>query len=356
MTAGRDTRREAFGTLSDGRTVERLRIGSLDGIEAEILTYGGILQALRVPDAEGRLADVTLGHDTLDGYEATRGFFGATIGRYANRIAAGRFTLDGREVRIAPNDGPNALHGGADGFDRQVWDVEEAGADHVRLARVSPDGESGFPGTLSVALTYRIVDAQTLEIAFEASTDRATVVNLTNHTFFNLGGAERCESVLPHELTVAAERYLPIDATSIPEGSPAPVAGTPFDFRQARPIGERVRDGSHEQIRRGRGYDHNFCLADAVSAEPRLAARVRDPLSGRAMELWTDQPGLQIYSGNFLDGTVAGKNGRSYRMGDALCLEPQLWPDTPNRPDFPSARLDAGETYRHRTLYKFSTT
>lgn len=349
-----DPRRETFGTLRNGEEVERIRIGSLDGIEAEVLTYGGILQALRVPDRAGRLADIVLGHDDLAGYEATRGFYGATIGRYANRIAGGSFTLDGREVRIEPNDGPNALHGGVDGFDRQVWRVAEAGADFVRLAHRSADGESGFPGALDVELTYRVVDARTLEILFEASTDAPTVVNLTNHSFFNLGGAERCETALGHMLQVAAERFLPIDGTSIPEGGPAPVAGTPFDFREARAIGERVRDASHEQILRGRGYDHNWCLSDAASAEPRFAARLSDPETGRAMELWTDQPGLQVYSGNFLDGTVAGKGAKSYRMGDAVCLEPQLWPDTPNRPDFPSARLDPGATYRHRILYRFS--
>ncbi|ALN72906.1 aldose epimerase family protein [Aureimonas sp. AU20] len=348
--------RAPFGVLASGETVEivTLRAG---GLEARVLTFGATLQALHVPDRGGTMGDIVIGHDDLAGYVEHRSFFGATIGRYANRIAKGRFDLDGHTVEIAPNDGANALHGGADGFDQRVWRIEALGNEadpFVTFARQSADGEAGFPGTLDTRVTYRL-RAGELELDFEAVSDRPTVVNLTNHAYFNLGGAIEQASVLSHRLRIAAETYLPIDGGSIPEGGPAPVEGTPFDFRAPAEIGARVRDASHPQILRGRGYDHNFCLDGGKMDAPRFAARVEDEASGRAMELWTDQPGVQFYSGNFLNGTVAGKNGRAYRMGDAFCLEPQLYPDTPNRPDFPTARLDAGATYRHRSIFKFST-
>ncbi|MBB3998077.1 aldose epimerase family protein [Aureimonas pseudogalii] len=346
--------RQAFGRLTDGREVEIVSLRSASGFEARVISYGAVLQALHVADRDGQVADVVLGHDDLAGYLASRDFFGATIGRYANRIAGGRFDLDGQTVEIEPNDGPNALHGGADGFDRQLWTIAETGTDFVRLERTSADGEGGFPGELSVSVTYRLAGEAALEIAFEARTTRPTVVNLTNHSFFNLGGVADVRDVLSHRITLVAETYLPIDAVSIPEGRPAPVAGTPFDFRSARPIGERIREG-YEQIRRGRGYDHNWCVDGTSGGEPRLAARVEDPASGRVLELLTDQPGVQFYSGNFLDGTVSGKGGQSYRMGDAFCLEPQGYPDTPNRPDFPTARLDPGGVYRHHSIFRFST-
>ena len=353
MTAG--VSRAPFGTLPSGEAVEIVTLRS-EGIEARVLTFGATLQALLVPDRAGALADILLGHDDLAGYVEHRGFFGATIGRYANRIAKGRFELDGTSHHVEPNDGANALHGGAEGFDQKVWHIAATGgaADpFVTLTRTSPDGEGGFPGTLDVSVTYRL-RAGELEIAFDAGSDRATIVNLTNHAFFNLGGAVEPTDILSHRIRILAESYLPIDAGSIPEGGPTPVAGTPFDLREPQAIGARLRE-THPQILRGRGYDHNYCLDGGVADAPRLAARVEDAQTGRAMELWTDQPGLQFYSGNFLNGTVAGKNGRAYRMGDAFCLEPQLYPDTPNRPDFPSARLDAGAIYRHRSLYKFST-
>lgn len=344
-----------FGLLASGEQVEIVTLRS-EGIEARVLSFGATLQALLVPDRAGALADILLGHDDLAGYVEHRSFFGATIGRYANRIAGGRFELGGQSYLVEPNDGANALHGGAEGFDQRLWRIEATGDESdpfVTLARTSPDGECGFPGALDVSVTYRL-RAGELEIAFEAVSDRETIVNLTNHAFFNLGGAAESESILSHRLQIAAETFLAIDAGSIPEGGPVPVADTTFDFRTLQPIGARIRE-AHPQIVRGRGFDHNYCLDGGVADAPRLAARVEDDQSGRAMELWTDQPGLQFYSGNFLDGTVAGKSGRAYRMGDAFCLEPQLYPDTPNRPDFPSARLDAGATYRHRSLYKFST-
>ncbi|WP_182084728.1 aldose epimerase family protein [Aureimonas sp. ME7] len=355
MGIGEGATVRAWGTLRDGRAVDLVELSS-GTIRARISTFGAVLQGLLVPDRDGRLDDIVFGHDDLGPYENERNFFGATIGRYANRIAGGTFELDGRKVSIEPNDGPNALHGGSVGFDRHLWQIEEMGQGaepFVRLARVSPDGEEGFPGTLHCTVTYRLRSSE-LEIAFEARTDEPTVVNLTNHSFFNLSGSNPVRDVLGHRLTVAAERFLPVDGDAIPLGEAASVADTPFDFREGRVIGEWIR-ADDEQIRLGRGYDHNFCL-DGTSGEPALAAIVEDPLSGRVMHLLTDQPGLQVYSGNFLDGTVAGKNGLSYRMGDALCLEPQRFPDTPNRPGYPTARLDPGEIYRHRSIYRFSTT
>jgi aldose 1-epimerase len=351
-------RREAFGQLDDGRAVERITLRHASGLEAAVLTYGATWHSLLAPDREGTQADILLGHDGVSGYERTRGFYGATIGRYANRIAKGRFALDGETFVIPANDGPNALHGGPDGFDRRIWQVGETGEGDQPFATLhltSPDGDQGFPGTLQASVTYRLLDGETLEIAWQATTDRTTVVNLTNHAFFNLGGAARVESVLDHELMVSASLFTAIDETSIPlEGTGSGVAGTPFDLREGARIGDRVRE-AHEQLRRGRGIDHNFVLDGwHEGGDPVPAAVVFDPETGRTLELLTDQPGLQVYTGNFLDGTVAGKNGQIYRMGDALCLEPQRFPDTPNRPDFPSARLEPGETYRHRSRYRFS--
>ena len=350
--------RRSFGTLASGEEVEIVTLSAGDGLEASIITYGATLQALKVPDRNGHVADILLGHDDLAGYVDSRSFFGATIGRYANRIAGGRFELDGEVFEVEPNDGANALHGGKDGFDRHLWTIDAIGDGEepfVILSRHSADGEGGFPGALDVHVTYQL-RAHALEIDLRAvNGERPTIVNLTNHAYFNLGGMVEPASILAHELRIPAETYLPIDSGSIPFGMPEPVAGTPFDFREARAIGARIRE-AHPQILAGRGYDHNYCLnAQERVGGRHLAARVEDKASGRAMELWTDQPGLQFYSGNFLNGTISGKNGRSYRMGDAFCLEPQLYPDTPNRPDFPSARLDAGATYRHRSAFQFST-
>ena len=348
--------RSAFGTLPDGNEVECVTLRDADGFEARIITYGAALQALLVPDAGGRLDDVVLGHDTLDRYHARRQFFGATVGRYANRIAGARFVLDGEAVQLAANDGPNTLHGGPEGFDRHNWRIvaiEEGAGPAVTLARTSADGEEGYPGTLEVTVTWCLSGPMELSLDITARTDRLTVVNLTNHSFFNLAGAGAAGTILDHRLTVAAEHFLAIDAAAIPlQQPPSAVAGTPFDFRSGVEIGARIRN-DHPQLRNGRGYDHNFCLARA-GAEPRFAARLADPGSGRVLELHTNQPGLQVYSGNYLDGSSAGKSGRLYRQSDAICLEPQAWPDTPNRPDFPIAYLFPGEVYRHTTLYRFT--
>jgi len=345
--------REPFGHLPDGRAVERLRLCREGGFEARVITYGATLQALMVPDRHGHCDDVVLGHDGLAGYVGARLFFGATVGRYANRIADGRLRLDGVDIRLAANDGPHTLHGGADGFDRQVWEIAETGEGaepYATLTYVSADGEQGFPGRVEASVTYRLTGPTELAITFLARTDRPTVVNLTNHSYFNLDGAA-AGTALDHRLMVDADHFLAIDDGAIPlPGPPRPVAGTPFDFRIAQAIGTRIRNDD-PQLRHGHGYDHNFCLGPA--GELRLAARLQAPLSGRRLELLTDQPGLQVYSGNYLDGSIAGKSGRLYRQSDAVCLEPQLWPDAPNRADFPSARLAAGETYRHRMLLRF---
>jgi aldose 1-epimerase len=348
--------RDSFGGLPDGQQVERVRLFGEAGFEVAILTYGATVQTLLTPDREGRLADVVLGHDALAPYVAERRFFGATVGRYANRIAGGTFPLDGVTCHVPVNNGPNSLHGGDRGFDRQLWTIEalsEQPAPSVTLSHVSPDGEQGYPGMLRTLLTYALTGPSELSISFEATTDRPTVVNLTHHGFFNLAGVDTDADILDHVLTIPADTYLPIDASAIPLGDPAPVAGTPFDFRTPQPIGARIRQ-AHDQLAAGRGYDHNFCLGSSRAAAPGLAARVVHPASGRTMELLTDQPGLQFYSGNFLDGATQGKNGRLHRQSDAFCLEPQIWPNAPNRPDFPSARLDPGQTYRHVSVYRFS--
>jgi aldose 1-epimerase len=348
--------RDVFGTLPDGRAVERAALHGEGGFEAGIITFGAALQALMVPDRSGVCDDVVLGHDNLAGYVDKRQFFGASVGRYANRIAHGRFVLDGQTIQLNVNDGPNALHGGPDGFDRKLWqivEIDEGEQPAVTLHYVSPDGEENYPGRLDVRLTYRLTGPTELSIAFEARTSRPTIVNLTNHSFFDLEGLSSSTGILGHELMIDADTFLAIDDTAIPlPGPPRAVAGTPFDFRNATAIGARIRS-DERQLRDSLGYDHNYCLRDGQGV--RLAARVVAPRSGRVLELMTDQPGLQFYSGNHLDGSSGGK-GRLYRQSDAFCLEPQKWPDTPNRPDFPSARLAAGEVYHHHSVYRFSTT
>lgn len=348
--------REPFGSLPDGSPIERLRLRGDGGFEVSVLTLGAIVQALHVPDRHGRLADIVLGHDGPDAYVREPRFFGAAVGRYANRIAGGRFTLDGIKYRVPANDGDHALHGGPDGFDRRLWSVaqaQEGPLPSLTLTLASPAGDQGFPGTLEARVTYTLSGAGELTIAFEATTDAPTLVNLTHHGYFNLGGVEQGGDVLDHLLTIHADDYLPVDESAIPLGGPESVDGTPFDFCTPHAIGARIRQ-AHEQLRLGRGYDHNYCLEGGATRRPRLAARAEHPASGRVMELLTDQPGLQFYSGNFLNGTAAGKQGRLYRQSDGFCLEPQIWPDAPNRPDYPSARLDPGETYRHVSVYRFS--
>ena len=347
--------RDRFGTLPDGRAVERVVLRGTDGFEARIISFGAALQALITPDADGNCDDIVLGRDDLAGYLAKRRFFGATVGRYSNRIANARFVLDGEIVQLAANNGANALHGGIEGFDRKLWqiiDMRDGAEPAVALAYTSAHGEEGYPGRLDVELTYRLTGPTELSLEFTARTDRPTIVNLTNHSFFALDGVVADHDVLDHRLMVAADRFLAVDPAAIPlPGPQRSVAGTPFDFRQATAIGARIRQ-DHEQLRNGRGYDHTYCLDNG--GELKLAARLEAPRSGRIMELLTDQPGLQVYSGNYLDGTIRGKRGRLYRQSDAVCLEPQIWPNAPNRPDFPSPRLAPDGVYRHRTTYRFS--
>jgi aldose 1-epimerase len=348
--------REIFGHLPDGTAIELVRLHGEGGFEVGVITYGAALLSIFAPDRAGRLADVVLGRDDLAGYVALRRFLGATVGRYANRIANGTFELDGARFQLPTNDGANALHGGLAGFDRKAWTITATGenpAPFVTLSYVSADGEEGYPGQLKTDITYRISGGTELSMEMVAVTDKPTIINLTNHSFFNLAGAETEGGILDHRLTIAADSYLPVSPAGIPLGAPQQVDATPFDFRTAHPVGARMRD-TDQQVQIRQGYDHNYCLPGGATSAPRFAARVDDPGSGRVLELWTNQPGVQFYSGNFLDGTVTGKYGRVHRQYDALCLEPQVYPNTPNRPDFPSARLDPGQIYRHVSLYRFS--
>jgi aldose 1-epimerase len=348
--------RGEFGRLPDGDVVEAITLSGPSGLSVRLITYGAAIQAVLAPDRDGRMADVALGYGTLEAFLGGAEYFGCIVGRVANRIAGGRFTLDGRDYQVPVNNGPNALHGGPRGFDKVNWEVvgvSGGAAPSVTLRHVSPEGDQGFPGSVEVYATYRL-EADALVIEYLATTDRPTLVNLSNHAYWNLAGEGSPEGAMGHLLTIPAEHFHPTDATAIPTGEFRPVAGTPFDFRAPTPVGARVRDGGDEQIRFGRGYDHNWALARAPSAEPQLLARVEEPRSGRVLEVVSNQPGLQFYSGNFLDGSLRGKSGRLYRQGDAIVLEPQMPPDTPNRPDFGSIRLEPGQTYRNMILFRFS--
>lgn len=346
--------RAAVGALPDGTKVELLTLRDGSGMTAQVSTLGASLHSLEVPDRDGRYADVVLADRTLAATLAKPQYFGTTVGRVANRIARGKFTLDGREYQAPLNDGPNSLHGGTAGFDKVVWQVVDSAPDRVALRHVSPAGDQGYPGTLTVTATYALEGDGRLVIEYRATTDAPTLVNLSNHAYWNLSG-EGSGSAMEHELTIVADEYTPVDETLIPTGQFVPVAGTVFDFRKPKAIGRDLRDGSEPQLLRGRGYDHNWVVSRAPAGAPREVARVRDPGSGRVMTLSSAQPGLQFYSGNFLDGTTVGKSGRIYRQGDAFVLEPQLFPDTPNRPSFGSARLAPGQQYVNRMVYRFTT-
>ncbi|MET9115672.1 aldose epimerase family protein [Streptomyces longwoodensis] len=350
---GRGPVKELFGTLADGTKVHRWSLQN-GGTRLKVLSYGGIVQSLEIPDKHGRYANVSAGFAALEDYVASSPYFGALIGRYGNRIGKGRFTLDGTAYHLSVNDGENSLHGGAKGFDKRVWDVEPFthGSDvGLHLYYTSVDGEMGYPGTLRTKVTYTLNRHGDWRIDYTATTDRATVVNLTNHTYWNLAG-EGSGSIEDHELTIAASRFTPTDAGLIPTGDLARVAGTPFDFRRAKPVGRDIRAG-HEQQVLAKGFDHNWVLDKGVTATPVHVATLRDPRSGRTLRIATDQPGLQFYSGNFLDGTLTGTSGRTYRQGDALCLETQHFPDSPNQPSFPSTVLRPGQTYRTSTVHTF---
>ncbi|HYI48441.1 MAG TPA: aldose epimerase family protein [Allosphingosinicella sp.] len=350
-----DRGRAPFGTLPNGETVQAIALAGRGAIQVRILTYGATIQSLLAPDRNGALADVALGHAALAPYLERPQYIGSTVGRVANRIAGGRFTLDGRDYRVPVNNGPNSLHGGAEGFDKRNWELLRSDATTTMLRLVSPDGDQGYPGRLTVTATYSLSGDDELSVEYLATTDRTTIVNLSNHAYWNLAGEGAQQGAMEHLLTIPADHYLPTDATAIPTGELRPVEGTPFDFRRPGRIADHVRDAADEQLRFGRGYDHNMVVARDVASEARLLARAEDPASGRVMEVLSNQPGIQFYSGNFLDATSSGKAGRLYRMGDAIVLEPQMFPDTPNRPAFGSLRLEPGETYRNVIVWRFST-
>ena len=348
-----------FGRLADGRMVEAYRLTNDAGCAVDVLTYGAILHTVEVPDRAGAPRNVALGLATLDDYVERSPYFGAVVGRFANRIAAGTFVIDGTTYRAPVNEPPTSVHGGLEGFDKKLWqaqplaDEEWAG---VRLGYVSPDGEEGYPGRLVTEVTYRLArDRGTLRVDYAATTDRPTIVNLTNHSYFNLAG-EGHGSVLDHVVEIAASRYLPLQDTLLPTGELATVTGTPLDFRSPRAIGERIRDG-YDQLVLARGYDHNFVLdrQDAADGELAFAARVTEPASGRVLEVWTTEPGIDFYTGNFLDGSLVGPGGRSYRQGDGLAIEPEHFSNSPNIGHFPSTVLRPGERYASATEYRFST-
>jgi aldose 1-epimerase len=345
-----------FGSMPDGTAVTAFTLTGAKGLEVQAITYGAILVSLRAPDRQGRMDDLVLGHDTLDGYLTRSRYFGAVVGRYGNRIGGARFTIDGRSYELAKNNGANHLHGGVKGFDKVIWrgaSVTDPRGPSVVFTRTSPDGEEGYPGTLQVRIAYTVTDRNELAIDYRAETDKPTPINLTQHSYFNLSG-EGSGSVLDHRLMLNADRYTPVDAGQIPTGQLIAVEGTPFDFRREARIGARI-DDDHEQLRIGAGYDHNFVL-NRNGPGLVLAARVVDPVSGRTMEVSTTEPGIQFYSANKLDGTIAGKHGHVYGRRAALCLETQHFPDSPNKPQFPSAILRPGEPYHSTTVFAFGVT
>ncbi|BCX03907.1 MAG: aldose 1-epimerase [Candidatus Roseilinea sp.] len=340
-----------FSKLPDGSEVEQYTLTNEGGLTVQIITYGGIITALRAPDRNGTPGDIVLGFDSLAGYLAGHPYFGCIVGRFANRIAGGRFTLDGVAYQLAVNNGPNHLHGGLAGFDKKLWRATTGrsdGAISVALSYLSRDGEEGYPGNLHVTVTYTLTRDNALHIRYLARTDKPTILNLTNHTYFNLAGQG---DILDHEVTINADHFTPVNETLIPTGELQPVAGTPLDFRQPMRIGARIND-PHEQLVRAGGYDHNFIINGAMG-ELRFAARVYEPSSGRVLEVYTTEPGMQLYTGNFLDGSIVGKGGTVYGRRAGLCLETQHFPDSPNQPNFPSAVLRPSESFHSATVFKF---
>ena len=345
--------KQGFGKV-DGQSVDLYTLTNSHGLEAKITNYGGIVVSLRVPDRTRNFDDVVLGYDNLDAYLKSTPYFGALIGRYGNRIGKGRFTLNGVEYKLAINNGENALHGGAKGFDKIVWNakpLETNNGPALELTYLSRDGEEGYPGNLSVKVTYTLTNSNELRIDYSATTDKDTVVNLTHHSYFNLAG-QGIGDILNHQLMIAADRFTPVDAGLIPTGELLSVTGTPFDFTRMTSIGARI-NSDDEQLKRGKGYDHNWVL-NGRSGQLRLAAKVLESSTGRVMEVWTTEPGMQFYTGNFLDGTLTGKGGKVYQQRYGFCLETQHFPDSPNKLTFPSTVLKKGGRYRTTTIYKFS--
>ncbi len=342
--------RKSFGTAS-GAPVDLYTITNANGVETSITNYGGRVVTLKVPDRSGNIADIVLGFDNLDGYLKDNPYFGALIGRYGNRIGNAQFTLDGVVYHLARNDGNNSLHGGTRGFDKVVWTARQQGDNALQLNYLSKDGEEGYPGNLNVTVVYTLTGKNELQIDYTATTDKDTVLNLTNHSYFNLAGQGN-GNILQHQVRIDADRFTPVDAGLIPTGELKPVQGTPFDFTTATAIGARI-NADNEQIRLAHGYDDNFVLR-GPAGQPKTAAEVYEPTTGRVMAVSTTQPGLQFYTGNFLDGSIRGKQGKVYNFRDAFCMETQHFPDSPNKPQFPTTVLKSGETFRSHTIYKFS--
>jgi aldose 1-epimerase len=345
-----------FGRTKEGEVINRYVLTNDKGVEAVVISYGATLVSLRSPDRNGRPADIVLGYDSLEGYEQDKSFFGASIGRYGNRIAAGQFTLGGAVFHLPKNDGPNSLHGGSKGFNKRVWsgtDKSRGDAQVLELAYTSRDGEEGYPGTLKVTVTYTLpAETNELQIDYSATTDKDTVVNLTNHSYFNLTGVAS-QDILNHQLTLRAPKFTPVDSTLIPTGEIRAVGNTPFDFTKPAAIGAHI-DQDDEQLKFGKGYDHNWVLDRTKAGELQIAAEVFEPTSGRVLEVLTTEPGIQFYSGNFLDGTVRGKGGQLYGHRTGFCLETQHFPDSPNHENFPSTELKPGKIYRSTTVFRLT--
>jgi aldose 1-epimerase len=350
--------REFFGTRANGDTVEAITLTNANGMRVGIISYGAAIHSVYVPDAQGRFADVTTGYNTLDDYVTHSQYTGSTVGRVANRIAGARFTLDGKEYLVPANDAINSLHGGELGFDKVNWTITacDQEAMSVTLSHDSPDGDQGYPGNLSVTATYQLHTDNALSVRYQATTDAPTIVNLSNHAYWNLGGEGATYDAMDHLLMINAVHYLPVDASLIPTGERRRVAGTAFDFRMPKPIGKHIGDVADAQLGHGRGYDHNWVIDVAAARAPRLQAVLKDPRSGRTTALLSNQPGLQLYSGNFFNGSTTGKAGKSYQLGDAIALEPQMFPNAANQPDFASVRLNPGERYENSIIWRFGTT
>ena len=349
------TAKKSFGKTSDGQAVDLYVLTNKNGAEVSITNYGGAVVSLKVPDRNGKLADVVLGYDNVDGYVNDKSYFGAIVGRYGNRIAHAQFVLDGKSYTLAKNNGENSLHGGIKGFNKALWTAKTASAKEgqsLELSYLSKDGEEGFPGNLKVSVIYTWTDTNELMIEYSATSDKPTVVNLTNHAYFNLAG-QGSGDILGHLLTIQADKFTPVDAALIPTGELRDVAGTPFDFRKSTAVGAHI-DQDQAQLNLGGGYDHNFALRRSGGAGESLAARVVEPTTGRVIEVWTTEPGVQFYTGNFLDGKTPGKGGVTYPRRSAFCLETQHYPDSPNQPKFPSVVLKPGELYHTITKYLFS--
>lgn len=359
QAAGLASEHKPFGKTNDGTAVEQYILRNSHGMQATVITYGGVLQSLKVPDKHGKIEDVVLGFDDVQGYQSGTAFFGATIGRFGNRLAGGAFELDGKRYQVPLNDGPNSLHGGAQGFDKHVWKatpVKSKDSVGVTLTYLSKDGEMGFPGNLKTEVTYRLNDNNELHIDYKATTDKPTVLNLTNHSYFNLAGAGNGD-ILKQVATLHASHYTPVNATLIPTGELAPVKGTPMDFLKPTPIGQHIKE-DHPQLKfaepKQGGFDFNWAL-DNKGDVKQLAAEVHDPESGRRLQLFTTEPGVQFYTSNFLDGSVKGKAGKTYQHWSGFTLETQHFPDAPNQPTFASTRLNPGQTYTQNTIFKFTT-